>query len=287
MSTLRTDTIMLGLLLTLSALGLHAVPEQRHPAATAVNVAPTELPITEVPVEKVSAPAILPKVTPIQSELPDFAAIRDVKTKKQAFFAFMLPLIRDSNQAVLNDRFILENARMTLQTREALDAEVLHKIGGLSNRYRVRPGSDLLNTIDELLLKVDVVPESLVLAQAAKESGWGTSRFARKANNLFGVWCFTPGCGLTPLSRDEGLTHEVARYDTVRDSVSAYIRTINSNPAYIELRQIRADSRSGGGLTGLALAEGLVRYSSRGLDYVREIQQMIRVNKLHEYTLPV
>ena len=104
---------------------------------------------------------------------------------------------------------------------------------------------------------------------------------------MFGVWCFTEGCGLTPLARTEGLTHEVAKYDSVQDSIDAYIRTLNTNSAYVELRDIRANSREiMEHFTGHELAEGLRRYSERGEDYVREIQMMIRVNDLHQYTLP-
>ena len=234
------------------------------------------------------ASTILPNPEHETSGLPDFAAIRDVKAKKQAFFRYLLPLIRQSNQTVLNHRARLMAIRKLVQADLPLDTTSIAFLGGISSRYRVTPGNELLNQIDQLLLKVDAVPESLVLAQAANESGWGTSRFARQANNLFGVWCFTPGCGLTPLSRDAGLTHEVARYATVSEGIDAYIHTINTNPAYIDLRAIRATTRADEAvMNGEALAEGLVHYSARGYDYVREIQQLIRVNKLHEFNLPV
>ena len=286
MNTLRTDIIMTGLLLVLCAYGLRqgGLPDTSGDEGV---ISSTDTQQT-VQVTESRASTILPKPEITPSPLPDFAAIRDVKTKKQEFFGFMLPLIRQSNDRIRHDRSLLLSARDDLRAGVMVDAETERMIGGLSKRYRVRPGSSLLNQIEELMLRVDVVPESLVLAQAANESGWGTSRFAREANNLFGVWCFKPGCGLAPLSRDEGLTHEVASYESVQDSVNAYVHTINTNAAYTDLRQIRAESRAGETIiSGMALAEGLVRYSARGLDYVREIQQIIRVNKLHEYNLPV
>ena len=291
MNTVRTDATLISLLVILSAFGMLGVP--LYDAESTILETPQI--DTTVPMVEEIAPTILPETRVpaphavlAQSSLPDFAAIRDVRTKKREFFDFMLPMIRQSNLAVLNDRAFLVEVRHSLLLGAEPEPAVLEKIGGISRRYRVNPGGGLLNQLDELLLKVDVVPESLVLAQAANESGWGTSRFARQANNLFGVWCFKPGCGLTPLSRDEGLTHEVAKYASVQHSVSAYVHTINTNPAYIGLRQIRANSRMAeGSLTGLALAEGLEKYSSRGMDYVREIQQMIRVNNLHEFNLPV
>ena len=101
---------------------------------------------------------------------------------------------------------------------------------------------------------------------------------------MFGVWCFTEGCGLTPLKRAEGKTHEVASYDSVQDSIDAYIHTLNTNRAYTELRSIRASARSENQICGLEMAEGLEKYSARGEDYVREIQAMIRVNNLQQYT---
>ena len=134
------------------------------------------------------------------------------------------------------------------------------------------------------MVRVDTVPASLVLAQAANESAWGTSRFARRANNFFGVWCFTPGCGITPNRRDAGKTHEVRRYKSVQASVNHYIRMINTNNAYRELREIRAELRDENRVNGLGLADGLLRYSERGPAYVRELKQMIRYNNLHRYT---
>ena len=199
----------------------------------------------------------------------------------------MLPLVRHSNSAIRIDRAELIALRNQLENGLSLEPGQHKFVQALQRRYRFRQAGDDLQQIEALLLRVDVVPESLVLAQSANESGWGTSRFAREANNLFGIWCFRPGCGLKPVSRDAGLTHEVARYESVQDSVSAYIHTINTNPAYTNLRDIRAQSHQDEvHFSGLALAEGLLKYSARGMDYVREIQQLIRVNNLQQYTLP-
>ncbi|MBT4495062.1 MAG: hypothetical protein HOC70_17605 [Gammaproteobacteria bacterium] len=281
----RTDIAFLSLLLALAVVGWL---KSNQPVQELAKQPVTFETDTQPVVEPGRASTILPIAKVTSPSLPDFAAIHDVRTKKREFFDFMLPMIRHSNDAIRQQRHELLAIRDNLRAGVEIDAEAHRLIGGISRHYRVRPGSALLNQVDELLIRVDVVPESLVLAQSANESGWGTSRFAREANNLFGVWCFRQGCGIKPLSRDDGLTHEVARYDSVQHSVDAYIRTINTNPAYEELRQIRAGSRAGAvNASGMALAEGLLRYSSRGIDYVREIQQMIRVNRLHEYNLPV
>ena len=119
------------------------------------------------------------------------------------------------------------------------------------------------------------------LTQAAMESAWGTSRFAREGNNLFGQWCYQPGCGIVPKRRREGQVHEVASFDVVDAAVASYLRNINSHRAYADLRAARADLRAANQpVTGNAMANHLLRYSERGLDYVEEIQSMIRVNKL-------
>ena len=222
------------------------------------------------------------------STLPDFSAIEDVRTKKQTFFNYMLPKVRKANDKIRANRRLLLMIHGDLTTGGALNEDDIQFVSKLKARYRINQQTTFSSTIDDLLIRMDVVPESLVLAQAANESGWGTSRFARHANNLFGVWCFREGCGLTPKNRDEGLNHEVAKYETVQEGIVAYIHTINTNPAYIHLRNIRATTRSQElNFSGLDLAEGLLKYSSRGIEYVRDIQQLIRVNELQKYTLPL
>jgi Bax protein len=225
---------------------------------------------------------------PHPSALPDFSAIEDVTTKKQTFFKYMLPKVRKANDKIRANRRLLLMIHDDLTKGEVLNEDDIQLVSKLKTRYKINQRATLRSAIDDLLIRMDVVPESLVLAQAANESGWGTSRFARQANNLFGIWCFREGCGLTPKDRDEGLNHEVAKYETVQAGIVAYIHTINTNPAYIRLRNIRATKRSQElHFSGLELAEGLLKYSSRGIEYVRDIQQMIRVNELQKYTLPL
>ena len=145
--------------------------------------------------------------------------------------------------------------------------------------------------IGELLIKIDEVPPSLVVAQAINESGWGRSRFAREANNLFGMWCYTPGCGLVPERRRANDKHEVKRYASIQDSVDEYLRNINRNKAYTELRALRAEQRQRlQPLSGDYLAQGLRRYSSIGTEYVNRIRSIIRTRELarldQQYKVP-
>ncbi|MGA0959776.1 MAG: glucosaminidase domain-containing protein [Sedimenticolaceae bacterium] len=145
--------------------------------------------------------------------------------------------------------------------------------------------------LGELLIKIDEVPPSLVVAQAINESGWGRSRFAREANNLFGMWCYTPGCGLVPERRRANDKHEVKRYASIQDSVDEYLRNINRNKAYSELRTLRAEQRQRlQSLSGEYLAQGLRRYSSIGAEYVNRIRSIIRSRQLdrldQQYKVP-
>jgi Bax protein len=145
--------------------------------------------------------------------------------------------------------------------------------------------------VGELLIKIDEVPPSLVVAQAINESGWGRSRFAREANNLFGMWCYTPGCGLVPERRRANDKHEVKRYASIQDSVDEYLRNINRNKAYIELRELRARQRQRMQLlSGGYLAQGLSEYSSIGAEYVNRIRNIIDSRQLdrldQQYKVP-
>lgn len=218
-------------------------------------------------------------------QIPDFNAYTNVQEKKTAFFEFMLPMIRKANAAIMEERGQLKNILTRLAEGNDLSADDKEKVTALLNKYNMGvPDTITAGTLQKLRVRVDIVPASLILAQAANESAWGTSRFARDANNFFGIWCYVPGCGLTPGRRDAGKTHEVRKYDSVQAGVNDYLRLINTQRAYRELRQLRAELRNEDNVNGIALAEGLIRYSERGHEYVNEVKQMIRHNKLQRYT---
>ena len=220
--------------------------------------------------------------------IPDFSAYLDVKQKKRVFFEFMLPLIREANARIRNDRSDLIALSEKLESGLVLSGGERQALSQLFKRYRFKlPQMAEAQNVDELLQRVDILPASLVLAQSANESGWGTSRFATEANNFFGIWCFRTGCGIEPSQRSKGLSHEIAAYASVQEGVFAYMHNINTHRAYRKLRAIRAEQRTLlNDLMGMELAQGLRHYSQRGEEYVREIQQMIRANRLDDYTLP-
>ena len=216
------------------------------------------------------------------SPLPDFTQYADVNAKKQAFFAYLQPVVAVNNQRILDDRARL--AALANTSDEALSRANRRFLAGLVDRYEIDTAASSEDQRAELMVRLDTVPMSLALAQAAMESAWGTSRFAREGNNLFGQWCYTKGCGLVPLRRDAGSSHEVEKFRTVSDAVSSYLRNINSHRAYAGLRKDRAQLRAtGNAVTGYKLAEGLVDYSELREAYVKEIQAVIRINKLAQY----
>ncbi|WP_122034771.1 glucosaminidase domain-containing protein [Aliivibrio sp. EL58] len=220
-----------------------------------------------------------------KEDVPDFKAFTDVKEKKAAFFNFMYPAVIAENARVKEEREFLESLVMKLDNDTDVSSKELERATELSTLYKetLTDSGITADWVNAMLVKVDYIPAPLVLSQGANESAWGTSRFAREANNYFGQWCYTKGCGVVPSKRNEGAAHEVAKFDSSQGAVHAYFMNVNRNNAYAELRIIRAKLHSSPeALTpeqeANALANGLIRYSERGEAYVEEIQAMIRHN---------
>jgi len=222
----------------------------------------------------------LPVVENASEPVPDFADIENVSDKKEAFFDYLRPAVEAQNEYLLNLRNYLQGLRAKAVANEPLNDEQQEELEWLLKEYRVDADQELIAIFDALLRRIDVIPIELVLVQSANESAWGTSRFAREGYNFFGVWCFVEGCGFVPNRRNEGAAHEVAKYDDLSRAVYSYMRNLNRHPAYKELRAIRTRLRANQQeITAMKLAEGLLRYSERGHEYVDELQQMIRINQ--------
>lgn len=218
---------------------------------------------------------------PMESK-PNFADIQDIKQRKETFFEYLVPYAAEKNALLIRDRNELTRI---INSAEPPTREQKRWLAALRKIFKLKKvGVYTPDNLTELYLHLDVIPESLVLAQAANESAWGTSRFALKGNNYFGQWCFKIGCGLVPESRDEDADHEVQRFKSVKDSVFAYIDNLNSNGAYKALRVERAALREQNlAITGLDLVDGLLPYSQRGQAYVEEIKSLISYNKLWRF----
>lgn len=222
---------------------------------------------------------------PRTHQLPDFGAIDEISARKEAFFAYLAPVVEAENAQVLKQRERLLGITRQIRANERSGWLDRRWLGRLATEYEVTWHPDLpeierMAAIEILEQRVDAVPVTLALVQAATESGWGRSRFAKHGNNLFGHWCFEPGCGLVPARRNQSAAHEVATFESVSDSVSRYLHNLNTHPAYKPLRTIRAELRQQGKpLTAIAMADGLLRYSERREEYVDDIKTVIRINR--------
>ncbi len=213
------------------------------------------------------------------AKVPDFAHSSDVREKKARFFAYLTPVVEEVNKDIDADKALLRRLG-PLSSDSWLNRVRYHRLLALYMDPE-QPIIDDSKRYQALRHRIDTLPISLVLIQAAKESGWGTSRFARQGYNFFGQQCFVAGCGFTPRQRDSGRRHEVARFTSPHQSVRAYMHNLNTHPRYEKLRQIRAGLRDQGRpVTGNALADGLTAYSERGQIYVEEIKAMITASKL-------
>jgi Bax protein len=228
-------------------------------------------------------------VWPLNGEVPPLAVTRfppdlgslAVANKKTLFFRTLLPLVMAENERIERARSWLEGVMRNgyFATR----AQRMH-MQSLLEEYGLDTGVEVDTALlEELYRRVDVIPPGLALAQAANESGWGTSRFCREGNNLFGEWTFRAKEGIVPLRRRDGAEHYVRRFGSVRESVRSYFNNLNRNRAYKSLRRLRAEQRRlGREPDALTLADGLRRYSERGSAYVADIRSLIRSNGLND-----
>jgi Bax protein len=249
-------------------------------AALITYVSLTSVPATP---EMMAVEAGLTEIEPI-TVFPDFASIDTVAVKKQQFFDFLEDYVMAENANIAETRRELRSYVDIANSGVAFSQRERRWILQLAEHYDLDTSALSDREIaNELYLRVDKVPVSLALAQAANESAWGTSRFARQGNNIFGQWCYEEGCGLVPRSRLSGATHEVKKFDSIQESVNAYINNINTHPSYSYLRELRARMRDRNRpLDSLRLAMGLGSYSQRGDNYVDEVQNLIVQNQLTE-----
>lgn len=219
---------------------------------------------------------------PGEHGIPEFDKFAAGTERKKAFFDYFSPLIEEENSRIRGTR---QKLLKWNQNRESIQNNTKNQIQKIAANYRLNE-FDIDNDAhwDSLLRRVDTIPPSLALAQAANESAWGTSRFSRIANNYYGQWCFKAGCGVVPDRRDANKNHEVAAFNSPKESVERYIHNLNTHNAYKGLRKIRSRLNSERQpITGLELAAGLSRYSERGEEYINELRAMISFNKLTRY----
>jgi len=200
--------------------------------------------------------------------------IENVKKRKNLFIQIVLPLIIEENTKIKLDRkklFVILNKNSNSKS----------DIEWLKNKFKQYGVAK--NDLSTLKIRMDEIPVSLAIAQAAKETGWGTSRFAQKGNALFGQWTWS-GNGIKPAGADSDSTHKVASFKVLKASVKAYQRNINTHSSYKKFRKERAIQRDNyGKLNSLELVKYLDKYAETGIEYTKTLSKIIKQNSLTDF----
>ena len=204
----------------------------------------------------------------------DLDELQSTKLKKETFIKIVLPLIVAENERILADReklLVVSNKKFTTDLEKQWIRQKLLE-------YKVKKGN-----LKELLIRMDIIPTSIALAQAAKESGWGTSRFALEGNAIFGQWTWS-GQGIAPLDRESNKNHKILKFPILRASVKAYQNNLNTHKSYSKFRQKRLTLREKNKkIAGLELTETLNNYAQTGSEYTKILNQIIRQNRLTDF----
>ena len=215
-------------------------------------------------------------VKPINLDLlpEEMKMIENTSQRKNLFIQIVLPLILDENNQIKLDR---KKLFVVLNKNNNSDAEqkwlnMKFKQYGVKNK-----------DLSTLKIRMDEIPVSLAIAQAAKETGWGTSRFALEGNALFGQWTFS-GDGIKPKFSDNDKTHKVMKFQILKASVRAYQRNLNTHSSYKKFRKLRAQSRDNDEkLDSLILADCLDQYAATGVEYTKTLKKIILQNSLKDF----
>ncbi len=208
----------------------------------------------------------------------DMPSSRDNLARKTMFIQLMLPLILVANDAILEDRRHLLRLISRSKAGNALSPTNQQWLARLAERYGVRA-----DDFSSLKYRVDAIPPSLALAQAALETGWGTSRFAQQGNALFGEWTFGDRPGIVPASRSAGQDYKVRSFQNLLHSVSAYMDNLNSHPAYRDFRARRAYGRALGRPADSRELSATLRAYGGDSRYVDKLDWVIVANRLYEF----
>ena len=204
----------------------------------------------------------------------DLDALESTKLKKETFIKIVLPLIVAENERIIADREKLINLSKKKFTTDLEKQWIRQKL----LEYKVKKGD-----LDELIIRMDIIPTSIALAQAAKESGWGTSRFALEGNAIFGQWTWS-GQGIAPLDRESDKNHKILKFPILRASVKAYQNNLNTHKSYSKFRQKRSFLREKNKkVAGLELTETLNNYAQTGSEYTKKLNQIIKQNRLTDF----
>lgn len=216
------------------------------------------------------------------SDIPGKINTLPTKEKKRIFTNAVLPLILKANELILEDRERATALVERIKNHKTIKKADQNWFINLLKRYKFKTTEGLGNINFELLFnRLDVIPPSLAIAQAAIESGWGSSRFAQQGNALYGQWTWGRGEaeGMVPKGRETGETHSIRSFRTPMESVLGYVSNLNTHSAYTNFRDLRAYARVNGYKpSGIELAETLISYSTRKENYILDLKNIIYIN---------
>ena len=204
--------------------------------------------------------------------------------KKKVFLSILLPIALRGNELALEER---KRLKVAFLTNNIYKIEYFAKKYKVKNFTKINFGSlnslQLRNIKKELLIKVNRVPVSMIIAQAIIESGWGSSRFAQEGNALFGEWTWKSNDGIKPNGNLDA-NFAVKSFKNISESLNSYILNLNRHPAYTEMRNYRSMMfKAGKDITGYDTAAYLENYAEIGLAYVEKVNNMIKSNKLYKF----
>ena len=200
--------------------------------------------------------------------------LKNTRLKKETFIKIVLPLIVAENERILADKEKLLKVTSKKFTTDLEKQWLRQKL----LEYKVKKGK-----IEELKVRMDIIPTSIALAQAAKESGWGTSRFALEGNAIFGQWTWS-GQGIAPLNRETDKNHKILKFPILRASVKAYQNNLNTHKSYVKFREKRLNLRQKNKrISGLELTDTLKNYAQTGTEYIKILNQIIKQNNLSDF----
>ena len=200
--------------------------------------------------------------------------IESSKLRKELFIEIVLPLVLSENNRIIRDRSTLFKILNKNNNTKSEKEWLLKKF----KQYGV-----VKRDLSTLKIRMDIIPVSLAIAQAAKETGWGTSRFAIEGNALFGQWTYN-GEGIRPAAADKNDKHKIATFSVLKASVRAYQRNLNTHSSYKEFRKARATQRDNNeNLNSLELADYLKDYAETGEEYTKILKKIINQNNLTDF----
>ena len=207
-----------------------------------------------------------------------------LSSDKREFVKTVLPIIINKNQSILLTRNFLKELKIKLQTFKTLDNNEVQKLNKLARNYNIKfSNKHKLDVINNLLLNVDIIPNSIALAQAAIESGWGKSRFATEYNALFGEYTYDQNQGVIPLERELGATHLIKSFNSYDGSVSSYFANINSHQAYKEFRELRSIMRNKNNFSNINLLLTKLNSYAEDNKYIETLNLVIQKNNFNKF----